>query len=61
MAGAPKQGEARNGEDREDLVVVVPPGRGASSAALAQAWFPSPEKAVLEWPVLEDRLVEEES
>jgi chromosomal replication initiation ATPase DnaA len=61
MAGAPKQGEARNGEDREDLVVVVPPGRGVSSTELAQAWFPSPEKAVLEWPVLEDRLVEEES
>jgi hypothetical protein len=41
--------------------VVPQPGNGTSTVDLAHAWVPSPEKTVLEWPVLADRLVEEES
>jgi len=60
LSSAPNRGESMAGDDQEDLVVVVRPGDGASLTELARPWFPSAEKVVWEWPVPEDRLVEEE-
>jgi hypothetical protein len=58
---APSRGLSRNVDMsvEEDLVVVAPPQQPPSNGESGAGWFPSQEKAVWEWPVLEDRLVEE--
>lgn len=48
-----------NEEEDEDLVVVSAPPPAEVVAEQTGGWFPSREKAVWDWPVVDDRLLED--